>query len=166
MPSIGQVPQATDFVKYFTTDFLRDLGEMAQLRDELEKRQGLMSVIESAHRDRSDAALELVKAQEIKSSADVAMVDAKTAMQKATEKLNTVKARETALDIREAEFNKASAASELAVAKREAQATIAANSLILQQAELDKRLTSVAEQESALQERVKAFQDKVAALSA
>jgi hypothetical protein len=64
MPSIGQVPQATDFVKYFTTDFLKDLGAMAQLRDELEKRQGSMSVVEAAQRDRDEAALELAKAKD------------------------------------------------------------------------------------------------------
>jgi beta-galactosidase/beta-glucuronidase len=165
MPSIGQVPQATDFVKYFTTDFLRDLGEMAQLRDELEKRQGLMSVVESAHRDRSDAALELVKAKEIKGNADVAMADAKAAMQKATEKFNAAKARETALDTREAEFDKSVFARESAIDKREK----AADAREQQQQHVDNDLAAkkakLFADDAALQARIKAFQDKVAAIS-
>ena len=36
-----------DYIGYFTKQFLTDLGKMAQLRDELAKRQGALSAVEA-----------------------------------------------------------------------------------------------------------------------
>lgn len=154
---------AVDYVKYFTEQFPRDLAQMAALRDELATRQGALSAAQAAIADREKAAQELALATE---KAAALKAEAASVASEANAKLKAVVDKEAAFDAAAAQSSEALAIREKDVAKREAQATIAANSLILQQAELDKRLTSVAEQESALQELVKAFQDKVAALSA
>ena len=39
---------SSKLIDYFTKDFLKDLGKMAVLRDELEKRQGSMTAVDAA----------------------------------------------------------------------------------------------------------------------
>jgi len=162
MPTIDQTPQATDFVKYFTTSFLKDLGAMAQLRDELEKRQGSMSVIEAAQRDRDQAAVELAKA---KTDAAAVLEDAKQRKAKVDELEAKVKAREDALATQTAAFNEASAAKNLALVKREKTVDALAQEQERRQGDLDSKDTQLFADDAALQARIKAFQDKVAAIN-
>ena len=46
---------SSKLVDYFSKQFLKDLGEMAVLRDELAKRQGALSAVEDANKLRADA---------------------------------------------------------------------------------------------------------------
>lgn len=46
---------SSKLIDYFTKDFLKDLGKMAVLRDELEKRQGAMNAVDAALKSRAEA---------------------------------------------------------------------------------------------------------------
>ena len=46
---------SSKLVDYFTTQFLKDLGQMAALRDELAKRQGALTAVEDAIKGKSKA---------------------------------------------------------------------------------------------------------------
>jgi chromosome segregation ATPase len=162
MPSIGQAPAATDFVKYFTTDFLKDLGTMAQLRDELEKRQGAMSAVEAAQRDREDAAAELTKA---KADAASILEDAKKKKAAADEQVALLKVREDNFEADAKAFiiERAAKSAELTRMLKAAEDREKAQ----QDAQeiLDAKEKQMADDSDALQARIKAFQDKVAAIS-
>jgi hypothetical protein len=53
-----------DYVNYFTNQLPKDLAAMAVLRDELAKRQGALSAVEAAAKDRELAKQELQNAKE------------------------------------------------------------------------------------------------------
>ena len=85
-----------DFVGYFTTQFLIDLGRMAELRDELVKRQGAISAVEDAIKAKADAedyAINkkasaddiLAAAKTTKATAEALVTDLKNARQENTE---------------------------------------------------------------------------------
>jgi uncharacterized protein YhaN len=54
-----------DYVQFFTKQLPLDLARLAELRDELEKRQGAMSAVESALKDRDAAAQDRAAADEL-----------------------------------------------------------------------------------------------------
>ena len=163
MPAVNNDAPAVNYVDYFTKQFPKDLAQMAQLRDELEKRQGALSAAEAALADREKAAAELAAAKE----------QAAALLKDASETNAASKAKKSELDAREKEFDKSYAAGSSALADRE-KAVAAAEARLAEReqrvVEAEKRAIEKADslsvQDQLLQARVKAFQDKVAALSA
>jgi hypothetical protein len=77
-----------DYIGYFTKQFLIDLGKMAELRDELAKRQGALSAVEATIKAKStadayalskkvDADAILEKAKEAKATAEALVAELK-----------------------------------------------------------------------------------------
>lgn len=147
---------------YFTKQFLKDLGEMAVLRDELAKRQGALSAVEDANRIRAEAD---AYAQSRQGETDINLAQAKEANAVAKALQMSLDNREAALNVREgkldkdtSELAKAVAAHKQAVA--DAEASLQATEKAVKQAQ-DK----LAADQAALDARVKAFQDKVASIN-
>lgn len=152
-----------DYVKYFTEQLPRDLAAMAALRDELATRQGALSAAEDTLKLKADAQAALAAA---KAEAAQLVVDAKAKNDEAKVKNDAAKAREAAVLKLQQEFDVKSAAAlaELTAAK----AQIAAREQALAEAQLlcNDKLAALENDRAVLNARVKAFQDKVAALSA
>ena len=94
---------SSKLIDYFTKDFLKDLGQMAVLRDELAKRQGALSAVEDANKLRSDAQ---TYAQNLKTEADANLSQAKQANASAKELKTALDTREASLNTREGEYEK------------------------------------------------------------
>jgi hypothetical protein len=151
-----------DFIGYFTKQFLTDLGRMAELRDELAKRQGALTAVEDAIKVKSKAdSYALTKQAEIDSLVEAAKVakyeaDALVVKLKADGKVFEAKvaATETALEAREKDVagrEKKAEANEATIARRNNEISVANDKLNADSA--------------ALELRVKAFQAKVAAIN-
>ena len=153
---------SSKLMDYFTKDFLKDLGQMAVLRDELAKRQGAMSAVEDAAKLRAgaetyaaskkaeiDGALEEAKETNAKSKAQKADLDTR-------EIALTTKAKE--LDVANANFEKSAAAKQQSLANEQAALLKAQNELKIAQDKL-------ASDQATLDARVKAFQAKVASIA-
>ena len=149
--NISNDTPALNYVEYFTKQLPVDLANMAALRDELAVRQGALS------------AAQLKTAQD---EAAAILADAKAENDASKVKAAELKAREKALDEQTKAFNASSAERETVLASREKAA--AARDAVLEQtqANLTALSTKLAADQTALDERVKTFQDKVAALSA
>ena len=151
-----------DFVGYFTKQFLTDLGKMAELRDELAKRQGALTAVEDAIKVKSKAdSYALTKQAEIDGILDAAKVtkaEAETlaAKLKADTKAFDAKvtAAETALDTRE---------KDLAAKEKKVEANQAA--IERRTSEISAANDKLQADSAALELRVKAFQAKVAAIN-
>ena len=149
-------------VDYFTKQFLKDLGEMAVLKAELEARQGALSAVEDANKLRADA-------------------DAYAAAKKAEadDNLLAAKLKNAESDIRKINLDKT-------VASFEVTAKTVNEDLDAREKSLSGKLKSLTESEAAvvkanekaeallatleadratLDARVKAFQDKVASIN-
>lgn len=161
--NIANDAPGVDYVTYFTEQLPRDLAQMAALRDELAVRQGALEAAKNALLDRNAAAQELSKANAV--AADV-KADAKALYEDAKATLDDAKATEKEVKASSKAATEELAARENAVAKRESDATSQANLLNKQQVTLEQRMSAVAQQEDFLKTRVKAFQDKVASISA
>ena len=153
---------SSKLMDYFTKDFLKDLGKMAVLRDELAKRQGAMSAVEDAAALRAEAEL---YASSKKAETDGALQEANETNVASKELKKTLDAREKALDTRQGEidaaelaFEKSSATAKLGIANKEAALLKAQNELKIAQ-------DTLASDQAALDARVKAFQDKVASIN-
>jgi chromosome segregation ATPase len=152
-----------NYVDYFTKQLPRDLAAMAQLRDELAIRQGALDAAAAAVDDRKAAAKELA--------------DAKTLLEEVRGKNADAAAKGQQLKTREEKFSQYETSTRASLDERERQ--IAAREAA-REAALDAREKLAAEQdqrnqareraltdeEAALASRVKAFQEKVAALRA
>ena len=151
-----------DYLAYFTTQMPKDLAQMAALRDELAKRQGAMSAVEAAVADRAaaSAALDAAKAE-----AKDLLADAKEKNAAATAKGKELDARELALNIRYADVENALQAKADAVAERERRVSSNEVSQATLKDKLEERSAQLDADRAVLDSRVKAFQDKVAALS-
>ena len=154
---------AVNYVDYFTKQFPIDLANMAALRDELAVRQGALSAAQDAVADRERAKQELdaanaeaaaLRADSVadRESAKQELADAKAKAKDLNAKANVALAnavdRETAVELREK-----------LVADRETYQTVT-------QADIDSQQAALKSQTAALDARIKAFQDKVAALTA
>lgn len=151
-----------DYLAYFTTQMPKDLAQMAALRDELAKRQGAMSAVEAAVADRAAASAELKTA---KAEAKDLLADAKDKNAAATAKSKELDAKELALNIRYADVEVALQSKADAVAERERRASSNEVSQAALKDKLEERSTQLDADRAVLDSRVKAFQDKVAALS-
>ena len=155
-----------DYVDYFTNQLPKDLAAMAQLRDELARRQGALTAVDDANKLRTEAAATLADAQaqyadltsKARTEYDSAMVKinaAQLSLDSALEKLN---AREKAFDdsytVRVAD-----------ITRRETNTTILEKELADEQSRLDLLDAKLVADRAALDARIKAFQDKVASLA-
>jgi chromosome segregation ATPase len=150
------------FLEYIVNQFPGDLKSMVEARDELAKRQGAISAVDSAIADRAaaSAALEAATAE-----AKDLLADAKAKNDAATAKSNDLDAREKAFNASCADMEMALQSKADAVAERERLATVNETSLAVCQSRLDERSAQLDADRAVLDSRVKAFQDKVAALS-
>ena len=163
MPSVSNDSPTINYVDYFTKQFPKDLAQMAQLRDELEKRQGAMTAVADANKLKDDAK---AYSEGIKAAADSLLEDTKAKNAEAISAVAAVKAQQKDLDARAAAFEKDSAAREKTLASRETAVENRAASLNDLDVKLQAKQAALQAAQEALDARVKAFQDKVAALQA
>jgi predicted nucleic acid-binding Zn-ribbon protein len=148
-------------IDYFTKDFLTDLGKMAVLRDELAKRQGALSAVESASSIRAEAD---AYAASKKSETDGALADAKETNVAAKELKKSLDARQVELDALSSKLDKDSAALEKAVAAHKKSIEAAEAALLNSQNELKLAQDKLASDQAALEAKVQNFYAKVASL--
>jgi chromosome segregation ATPase len=161
--NISNDSPAVDYVKYFTEQFPRDLAQMAALRDELAVRQGSISAAKDAIADREAAKAELAEAKFVLTNANI---EAKNILDSANIKNNEIKINEDKLNAEIKKSTLALSEREKNVSKLETEYKTKLEFLATQQVETSALSAQLAEQESLLQNRVKSFQDKVAALNA
>lgn len=153
---------SSKLVEYFSTQFLKDLGQMAALRDELAKRQGALSAVEDASRIRAEAD---AYAQSRQGETDINLAQAKEANAVAKALQVSLDAREAALNTREGQVEKDTAALAKAVEAHKQAVTDAEVALHNAQNDLKIAQDKLAADQAALDSRVKAFQDKVASIN-
>ena len=151
------------FLEYIVNQFPGDLKSMVEARDELAKRQGAMSAVEAANADREAAKAELAAA---KKESKAWMADATVKHDAATAKAKNLDERELAFNIRCADMEAAYKSNFDALVVREGRVSVNETSLAAFQVMLETRAAKLDADRMALEDRVKAFQDKVAALSA
>ena len=163
MPSVSNDSPTINYVDYFTKQFPKDLAQMAQLRDELEKRQGALTAVADANKLKDDAQ---AYSEGIKAAADSLLEDTKAKNAEATSAVAAAKAQQKDLDARAAAFEKDSVAREKAVSAREKSVADREELLNKKDADLQAKQAALQAAQDALDARVKAFQAKVAALQA
>jgi chromosome segregation ATPase len=151
-----------DYVTYFTQQLPKDLAAMAQLRDELAKRQGAMSAVEKANKDREKAAQELADAS---AKAAVIVKGAEEVAQANDAKKVDLDAQEAALLAKQKAFLSEAALKTVDLGNREQQVANRESAVAALQNEYVSKLQSIDADRVALDARIKAFQDKVAALT-
>lgn len=152
-----------NYVEYFTKQLPIDLANMAALRDELAVRQGALSAAQDAVTDRATAAAELTAARS--QAADLVAV-AKDREEKSKAKAAELTARESAVTDSIKAFDAASAERNIALGLREKASDTREARQQRIQADLDAKAAQLSADQTALDARVQAFQDKVAALKA
>ena len=153
---------SSKLVEYFSTQFLKDLGQMAALRDELAKRQGAMSAVEDAKKLRAEAD---AYAQSRQGETDINLAQAKEANIVAKALQASLDAREADLNTREGKLNNDVAAQVKAVEAHKQAVKDAEVSLQSTEKALKLAQDKLAADQAALDGRVKAFQDKVASIN-
>jgi chromosome segregation ATPase len=154
---------AVNYVDYFTKQFPIDLANMAALRDELAIRQGALSAAQDAVADRERAKQELDAA---KAEANALRVDASADRETAKQELADAKAKAKDLNAQAKAALAAAVDREEAVELREKVVSDREDYQIASQIEIDSQQADLKEKTVALDARIKAFQDKVAALTA
>jgi len=152
---------SSKLMDYFTKDFLKDLGKMAVLRDELAKRQGAMSAVEAAANVRAEAE---AYAASKKSEIDGALEEAKEANAKSKAQKADLETREADIDAKAKKLDVASAAFEKSAAAKEQSLANEQAALLKAQNELKLAQDKLASDQAALEAKVKNFYAKVASL--
>lgn len=152
---------SSKLMDYFTKDFLKDLGQMAVLRDELAKRQGALSAVEDANKLRSDAD---VYAKSLKAEADINLAQAKEANNASKELKKALDAKEADLNGREGQYEKDLAAFNKSVELQKKAVADAEASIAKAQTDAQAKQNQIDADRTALDARIKAFQAKVASL--
>jgi hypothetical protein len=153
--------QPVDLVRYITEQLPEDLLKFMAVRDELEQRQGALSAVEATIRLKAEAVDVLNAAKE---EAEAILADAQYRSNEANELAAVTAVRRADLDAEESSFSvesqntaKEQAAKDMALSARELLAT-----------EREAKLITVRDMltagQKALDARVMAFQDKVAAM--
>ena len=150
-------------IDYFTKYFLLDLQKMVATKEELAKRQGAMSAVEQtlALKQAAEKALADARAQ-----AEAMVADAKALDAKSKTVSSNAQAREKAVEAAEKAFEAASSAKQDELNAREKTLNDKEAYLLRVDAEVNARNDALTNAEAALATRVKAFQEKVANLSA
>jgi chromosome segregation ATPase len=166
MPSISNDGGPVDYIAYFTKQLPRDLARMAELRDELEKRQGAMMAVDEINAAKAAADKALAQARV---EADAITAAAKATLTSAKAKEAMVAEREKAYVEREKAFNADVEVKVAQLAKQEADITTKTAYLERELSDRAAALDSVASkldvEKRALDIRIQNFQAKVAALS-
>jgi chromosome segregation ATPase len=149
---------SSKLIDYLSTQFLKDLGQMAALRDELAKRQGAISAVDDANRLRTEAE---IYAQARKIEADDNLTSAKNVNDKAKELKKTLDAREIELNARQGQYEKDAAALEKAVQAHKKAVADAEVSLQTAQNALKQTQSKLTADQAALDARIAAFQAKI-----
>ena len=157
------VIDSAKFLDYITTQLSSDVATLVKTRDELAKRQGALTAVNEAVADRQAAAKELADAKE---QAKALLDDAKTRHSRSAAKVADLVAREEKLSALEKSTTDALNAREKDIQNREQILATRESQVVAQAARNDERAAQLDAAEAALAARVKAFQDKVAALSA
>ena len=147
-----------DYIGYFTKQFLTDLGRMAQLRDELAKRQGALSAVEATIKAKDAAD---VYALGKKVDADALLETAKEAKATAEALVVELKASSKDLENRIALNDAELVQREKDVATREKKVQANANELDVRFGELKAGNDKLDAANAALDARIKAFQDSI-----
>jgi hypothetical protein len=153
MPGLINDTAAFDPVEYYTKQLPLDLARLTELRDELRKRQGALTAVEEAQKDREAAGMELATA---KSQAADILADAKAAEGKA-------KAKAAALDERDATSARAAAAADQALLARGTALANRERAVLLREAQAAVKEQSLADAAAKLDAERNAFNAKVAA---
>ena len=157
------VIDSAKFLDYITTQLSSDVATLVKTRDELAKRQGALTAVNEAVADRQAAAKELADAKE---QAKALLDDAKAKNAKSTAKAADLAAQENKLNALEQTKTEAFNALEKDIQNREQILATRESQVAAQANRNDERAAQLNATEAALAARVKAFQDKVAALSA
>ncbi len=157
------VIDSAKFLDYITTQLSSDVATLVKTRDELAKRQGALTAVNEAVADRQAAAKELADAKE---QAKALLDDAKTKHSRSAAKVADLVAREEKLAALEKSTTDALNAREKDIQNREQILATRESQAVAQANRNDERSAQLNAAEAALAARVKAFQDKVAALSA
>lgn len=153
---------SSKLMDYFTKDFLTDLGKMAVLRDELEKRQGSMTAVDAANAKVAEAD---AYAQSKKVEIDAFLAEAKTTNADSKTKSAALDTREKELIISEKQTAIDNAAIVKGLAEKEASLVTREEALVKAQAELKAAQNTLATDRTNLDARIKALQDKVASIN-
>lgn len=154
---------STKLIEYIAKQFPGELKTLIETRDELAKRQGAMSAVDAANADRAKAAEELASA---KAAADEIMANAKAKADEAAAQKADLAAIEKSIKQQSDAFQ-ADMTDKLAkLAQREQQVTNRESAVASQESSYAVKKAALDADRAALDARIKAFQDKVAALSA
>ena len=152
----------TNLIEYIQKQLPGELTTLVNLQAELAQRQGALSAVAEANADREKAKQILADAS---AQADSMLSNAKATLANVKAKQQTLDALEAALTARTVDFN---ASSEKQTAELDAQAKLQAakaTDLAKQQTQLDEANEALAQDRATLEARIKAFQDKVAAIN-
>ena len=152
-----------DYMDYFTNQLPQNLATMAALRDELAIRQGALSAAQDAIADRAKAADELAAAKATAAEMVSGAKDARAALRQDQAQL---KADRAAFDAAKADNDAALATRADLLSRQEASCNANELRQTAKAASLDVRDAELTSATQALEARVKAFQQKVAGLSA
>lgn len=151
-----------DYVTYFTQQLPKDLATMAQLRDELAKRQGALSAVEKANKDREKAAKVLENAT---AEAATILEDAQKVAKANDDKKAELSALEEALLVQQKSFASEMVTKTADLTRRESEVAARESTTRTDEANNATLHAQLKADRSALDARIKAFQDKVAALN-
>jgi chromosome segregation ATPase len=153
----------TNLLDYIKNQLPNELTTLVNLQAELAQRQGAMNAVAEtlAARDEAKAALETAKEQ-----ADDMLAQAKDKLAAAKAKAATADAKDAETTKAAADFSAASDAKSAELATWEKKLGDKEADIAYRQDKLTIAENAVAQDRAALEARVKAFQDKVAALNA
>lgn len=151
-----------DYVKYFTKQLPLDLARLASMRDELEKRQGALTAVEDSLADRAKARKEL---EDAKTEAADIVASAKADAAAAAKKKSDIEIRDKEQTTRETNFTAYVIDKEAELAAKERRLNSIQSDLDARKDTLDSLSSKLNAERAALDARIKAFQDKVAALN-
>ena len=157
------VVDSAKLIEYITKEFPGEFKRLIEARDELAKRQGALSAVDKANKDREKAAAELAAAE---AQASSILADAQAEAMAAQAKKAEIEAEAAALDKSQKAFAADVADKTVSLMNREQQVANRENATVAMQAEYAEKLKALQADRDALNARIKAFQDKVAALSA
>jgi hypothetical protein len=160
---------SSKFIDYFTKQLPLDLAQMATLRDELERRQGAMTAVDDANKAKLQADAILASA---KAEAEDLVKQTSLQKQAADKLLTDLNEQQKALDLKQVNFDNQIDFQNADLLKRtkaadKKDAALVEREIAVKQKEIDNlaKEAELAQYQTELDSRIKAFQDKVNSLS-
>ena len=150
-------------VDYIAKDFPGEFKQIIAARDELAKRQGAIGAVEAAVADRKLAEDELAAAY---NKAQQIVIDADAKRREVDEQAADLKTKIAKFNADVKAFNDAATATDAALAQREVTLRAGEEALAKDTNDYNAAAAALEADKAALAARIKAFQDKVAALNA